>query len=732
MIKKRIVALVLAVALAVMLLPIPASAASITEDEVVSKIESATQKWKNNATYDDSQALCKQCFGFCRELFYYVFGASLPTEYSLKTAKFTGAKYADNVKEISHLDKGYSASDIKALLMHAKPGDILITAKGHNHIAMVRSVTSDGSTVYLYDANWAPKIYGDNKIFTNRKYTATQIQKEWPTAVTLYRYKDYKDTTAPTAKTFNVTFDPNGGVMTPTQKSFTVGKHERLGALPTPTRNGYRFSGWALSDTAPADWDPRIPFSGLAITQETQAEDLGDTNYTLWAQWVFARYTVHFNANGGTASTNSKDVYYTTPYDELPVPTQPGYTFDGWYTSITGGNKVTKDTKVTTIGDHTLYAHWTKIPVIPEPPQPSAPNCDNGHSWNSWAIATQASCDVEGLRQHICSVCGNAETEIIPALEHDYQLTNTTATHKIYTCSFCGKQYRTPVTGNTPIIPGTDENTQSPAKPECNGNHTWNSWSTISPVTCTQSGRMVRYCSICGQREYMDLPATGHDCQPDGNGYSRCRNCGDTITVPPAFSDWDKIAHKDAVALCVELGIINGLPNGSFDPQGLIDRASWAKLVYFASTGNANANAYLGLNVGLKDTQGHWAEAYINYLAASNYVSGNGQGYYMPSDTITVAAGLKTMLTVLGYDANDRGYQNNAAWSGNIMVDARRNGLTDHVDPAQTAMVSLTRENAAQIVYNTLLATTQTFSNGSYTSGDTLIYKVFGVQPPQG
>lgn len=216
-------------------------------------------------------------------------------------------------------------------------------------------------------------------------------------------------------------------------------------------------------------------------------------------------------------------------------------------------------------------------------------------------------------------------------------------------------------------------------------------------------------------------------------------SAAETKKTAADFTDWDKVEHKDAVALAYDLGIINGKPDGSFDPQGNIDRASWAKLVYFTATGDDNADAYLGTNAGLKDIKGNWAESYINYLVANKYVSGDNVGNYNPNGPVTVAAGLKTMLTVLGYDANDRGYQNDNAWMGNIMTDAKRNGLMDNVDRAQTAAVNLTRENAAEIVYNTLQAETVIPENGrdngekyvtTYTkSGNSLGLEVFKALP---
>ncbi len=170
------------------------------------------------------------------------------------------------------------------------------------------------------------------------------------------------------------------------------------------------------------------------------------------------------------------------------------------------------------------------------------------------------------------------------------------------------------------------------------------------------------------------------------------------------LTDWNTVSHKDAVSLNVDLGIIVGTPDGSFDPTGNIDRASWAKMVYFAATGSEDADAYLGTASGLNDIAGNWAESYISFLKANNYISGDNLGNYNPSNNVTVAEACKMMLTVLGYDAEDRGYQNNTAWAGNIMTDAKRNGLMDNVDKSQTALTPLTRENAAEIVLNALNA----------------------------
>ena len=67
-----------------------------------------------------------------------------------------------------------------------------------------------------------------------------------------------------------------------------------------------------------------------------------------------------FNANGGGAVLPS---YYTvapgfafSSFVTLPTPTRVNYTFAGWYTSATGGTKITANSSITS--DTTVYAHW--------------------------------------------------------------------------------------------------------------------------------------------------------------------------------------------------------------------------------------------------------------------------------------------------------------------------------------------------------------------------------------
>lgn len=67
---------------------------------------------------------------------------------------------------------------------------------------------------------------------------------------------------------------------------------------------------------------------------------------------------VKLDSTGGNITSNTLDVIFSQKYGEIPTPTKEGFIFEGWYTSSTGGTKITNETTVTETKDHTLYAQW--------------------------------------------------------------------------------------------------------------------------------------------------------------------------------------------------------------------------------------------------------------------------------------------------------------------------------------------------------------------------------------
>mgnify|MGYP000250105200 CR=1 FL=1 len=166
--------------------------------------------------------------------------------------------------------------------------------------------------------------------------------------------------------TYNITYNLNNGTnASGNPSSYTYGTAV---TLADPTRTGYTFGGWFEN----AD------FTGKAVT-EIPADATG--NKTFYAKWTANEYTVTFDANEGTVTPESKTVTYDGTYGELPTPKRSGYKFLGWFTDLTGTDKVTADNKVSITAAQTLYAHWSEddseYPLWVNNTRVTAKNADN-------------------------------------------------------------------------------------------------------------------------------------------------------------------------------------------------------------------------------------------------------------------------------------------------------------------------------------------------------------------
>ena len=143
-----------------------------------------------------------------------------------------------------------------------------------------------------------------------------------------------------------VTFDKNGGDTDPVPATINVSVGNKIGTLPTPPTKsgGYSFNGW---------WT--APSGGSEVNAETQINN----NMTVYAQWIRVEYTVTFNGNNGTPSSQLIKVDGGTPIGaKLPSdPVRSGWRFTGWWTAASGGTKVDSQTIVN--GDFTAYAQWS-------------------------------------------------------------------------------------------------------------------------------------------------------------------------------------------------------------------------------------------------------------------------------------------------------------------------------------------------------------------------------------
>ena len=143
--------------------------------------------------------------------------------------------------------------------------------------------------------------------------------------------------------TYTVTFDTKGGNdIAPV----TVNAGEKVATPTTPVRDGFTFDGWYVDDTYAIKYN---------------FEDSVTNNITLYAKWIENKYTVTFDANGGSGEmTPATDLTgeYTLPANKFTAPS--GKQFKGW--SLTANGEIV--TKVDMTENKTVYAIWEDIPVV--------------------------------------------------------------------------------------------------------------------------------------------------------------------------------------------------------------------------------------------------------------------------------------------------------------------------------------------------------------------------------
>jgi uncharacterized repeat protein (TIGR02543 family)/LPXTG-motif cell wall-anchored protein len=142
---------------------------------------------------------------------------------------------------------------------------------------------------------------------------------------------------------YTVTYDERGGSSVSDTTFNCVTTCDTITLPPTPTRAGYVFEGWYTAPTGGTRY---------GATYVPTAKD-----QVIYAQWT--PYEVSFNTQGGTPVAGyiiGSNATITLP----PAPTRAGFTFNGWFTTPTGGSPVGS-----TYGPHTgdleFYAQWSPV-----------------------------------------------------------------------------------------------------------------------------------------------------------------------------------------------------------------------------------------------------------------------------------------------------------------------------------------------------------------------------------
>ncbi|MCR4846154.1 MAG: hypothetical protein K5865_05385 [Eubacterium sp.] len=209
----------------------------------------------------------------------------------------------------------------------------------------------------------------------------------------------------------------------------------------------------------------------------------------------------------------------------------------------------------------------------------------NNHNYSETVIS-EATCEDSGLTKYVCS-CGDTYTDEIPALGHDYEEIEGTASEP--KCTEDGK-YADKICKNCgEIIPGATINQLGHKRVKIQE----------KAPTCTSSGRTEGwYCSRCGDTlvESEKIEPLGHDwddgevtvsptCTKKGTKTFRCKRIGCNGTKTEAI---DAIGHtvvvdKGKKETCTEAGLTDGshcsVCNAIIEEQRVIPAAGHKEVI---------------------------------------------------------------------------------------------------------------------------------------------------------
>ncbi|MBQ2827877.1 MAG: InlB B-repeat-containing protein, partial [Clostridia bacterium] len=304
------------------------------------------------------------------------------------------------------------------------------------------------------------------------------------------------------------------GVSYETSKAVTY--NSTYGTLPTPTREHYNFLGWYTSDGTKLNASDTVKITdSLHVTSKWEP-----VNYTV--KWVFA--------NGSEESeTLAYGSTLTAPRNtSKPMDDDNHYSYS-WSPAVTS----------TVIGNAT----YTEVLTT------------TAHVYGEWKVNVAPTCTTDGARERVCSVGGETDFDVMPALGHSYEAVVTPPTctaegYTTYTCTVCGDSY---VDNYVDVI-----------------EHTYEEVVDLE-ATCTQTGIHHYVCSVCGDKtENEKTEALGHTwgdvivdvpptCTTAGSQHYECTVCSEGVSKPeeiPALGhkEGEVVVENNVAPTCTEEG----------------------------------------------------------------------------------------------------------------------------------------------------------------------------------
>lgn len=327
-------------------------------------------------------------------------------------------------------------------------------------------------------------------------------------------------------------------------------------------------------------------------------------------------YTVTFNANGGSVSPASAITGTDGKLSDLPTPTRSGsYSFDGWYTAVSGGKKVTTSTVFAE--NSTIYAHWTRT---------GGGSSGGSHSGGSTSYAITVADAENGSATASRKSASKGTTITVTATpDKGYELDTLKVTDKngdkVKLTEKNGK-YTFTMPASAVTVKATFTKTAENPFTDINDDAYYKDaviWAVENGITKGTSGTMFSPDAACTRAQAVTF---------------LWRAAGSPAPKATAMPFADVKAgsyYYDAVLWAVENGITKGTSDTTFSPDVKCTRAQIVTFLWRAQKSPAAASVNVFTDVA---ADAYYADA-VNWAVAKGITSGTSAAAFSPNADCT-------------------------------------------------------------------------------------------------
>ena len=266
-----------------------------------------------------------------------------------------------------------------------------------------------------------------------------------------------------------------------------------------------------------------------------------------------------------------------------------------------------------------------------------------GHNWDAGEVTKPATCTEEGVTTYHCADCDKTKEEPIAATGHIGETEikdvvpagcETQGYSGNTYCADCGA-----LLAEGSVIAATG--------------HNWDAGVISKPTTCTEDGTRTYLCANCGQTRVETIKASGHifgdwvvtkpaTAAVEGEQQRTCAICGFVETAEidalgyqkcyvVSFDDCGKTWYHEAIDFAVANGLMNGVANTKFDPEGTMSRAMVVTALY-REAGEPEVTAP---STFTDVAEGQWYSDAIAWAQDTKVVDGVAADKFAPNDDVT-------------------------------------------------------------------------------------------------